>query len=79
MRALRMTKKPKAIALEARLRNCKHVVTLGVRSNFSDYSPPEAALIPIAFRIKLNNLPFLNCSRFVIRARGYFTENGRKV
>lgn len=34
-----------AIALEARLRNCKNVTTLGVRSNFSDYSSQEAELI----------------------------------
>jgi ribosomal protein S6--L-glutamate ligase len=34
-----------AIALEARLRNCKNVITLGVRSNFSDYSSQEAELI----------------------------------
>lgn len=33
------------IALEARLRNCKNVLTLGVRTNFSDYSPQEAELI----------------------------------
>jgi ribosomal protein S6--L-glutamate ligase len=35
----------KAIALEARLRDCKNVTTLGVRSNFSDYSRHEAELI----------------------------------
>ncbi|MGD2269597.1 MAG: RimK family alpha-L-glutamate ligase [Desulfobacterales bacterium] len=35
----------KVIALEARLRDCKNVITLGVRPNFSDYSPQEAALI----------------------------------
>ncbi len=29
------------IALEARLKNCKNVVTLGVRPNFSDYSDSE--------------------------------------
>jgi ribosomal protein S6--L-glutamate ligase len=39
------------IALEARLRNCKNVRTLGVRSNFSDYSPGEAALIRQADKI----------------------------
>jgi ribosomal protein S6--L-glutamate ligase len=37
--------KKKAIALEARLRKCKNVVTLGVRPNFNDYSPSEADLI----------------------------------
>ena len=40
-----------AIALEARLRNCKNVNTLGVRSNFSDYSSQEAALIRAADKI----------------------------
>ena len=39
------------IALEARLRNCKNVRTLGVRSNFSDYSPREAELIRQATKI----------------------------
>ena len=41
----------KVIALEARLKNCKNVRTLGVRSNFSDYSPQEAALIREAKKI----------------------------
>ncbi len=40
-----------AIALEARLRNCKNVITLGVRSNFSDYSPREAELIRTADKV----------------------------
>ena len=40
-----------AIALEARLRNCKNVNTLGVRSNFSDYSSQEAELIRGANKI----------------------------
>jgi len=39
------------IALEGRLKNCKNVITLGVRTNFSDYSPPEAELIRQADRI----------------------------
>ena len=39
------------IALEARLKNCKNVRTLGVRSNFSDYSPQEAELIRKADKI----------------------------
>ena len=39
------------IALEARLKNCKNVRTLGVRSNFSDYSPREAELIRKAAKI----------------------------
>ena len=40
-----MTKSKKVIALEARLKNCKNVVTLGVRPNFSDYSHTDADLI----------------------------------
>ena len=39
------------IALEARLKNCKNVRTLGVRTNFSDYSPREAELIRQADKI----------------------------
>jgi len=39
------------IALEARLKNCKNVRTLGVRPNFSDYSPREAELIRNAPKI----------------------------
>ena len=39
------------IALEGRLRNCKNVRTLGVRPNFSDYSPREAELIRKADKI----------------------------
>ena len=39
------------IALEARLKDCKNVRTLGVRTNFSDYSPQEAALIRKAKKI----------------------------
>jgi ribosomal protein S6--L-glutamate ligase len=39
------------IALEARLRNCKNVRTLGIRPNFSDYSPREAELIRRADKI----------------------------
>ena len=46
-----MTKKTKAIALGTRLRNCTNVITLGVRSNFSDYSPQEAELIRSAEKI----------------------------
>jgi len=41
----------KAIALESRLRDCKNVITLGVRSNFSDYSRREAELIRNAAKI----------------------------
>ena len=33
------------IALESRLRNCRNVLTLGVKPNFEDYSPGKAALI----------------------------------
>ena len=41
----------KAIALEGRLKECKNVVTLGVRPNFSDYKPAEADLIRKAKKI----------------------------
>ncbi|MGB2928974.1 MAG: RimK family alpha-L-glutamate ligase [Desulfobacterales bacterium] len=41
----------KVVALEARLKNCKNVVTLGVRPNFSDYSRKEADLIRKAEKI----------------------------
>jgi ribosomal protein S6--L-glutamate ligase len=46
-----MTNKPKAVALEGRLRECKNVVTLGVRPNFSDYTSEEADLIRHANKI----------------------------
>jgi ribosomal protein S6--L-glutamate ligase len=46
-----MTTKFEAIALEARLRNCRNVITLGVRPNFSDYSSEEADLIRKAAKI----------------------------
>jgi ribosomal protein S6--L-glutamate ligase len=39
------------IALEGRLKNCKNVITLGVRTNFSDYSPSEIELIRQADKI----------------------------
>ena len=38
----------KAIALEARLRGCRNVLTLGVKPNFSDYSDEEAQRIRTA-------------------------------
>jgi len=41
----------KAIALESRLRDCKNVITLGVRPNFSDYDRREAELIRNAKKI----------------------------
>jgi len=46
-----MTNSKKVIALEARLRGCRNVITLGVRTNFSDYSPQEADLIRSAEKI----------------------------
>jgi len=46
-----MSKKQKVIALENRLKGCRNVLTLGVRPNFSDYSPEEAALIRAAAKI----------------------------
>lgn len=41
----------KAIALESRLKGCRNVATLGVRPNFSDYSPEETACIRNAPKI----------------------------
>ena len=42
---------PKAIALEGRLRDCKNVITIGVRPNFSDYTSSESELIRAARKI----------------------------
>jgi len=39
------------IALESRLKACRNVITLGVRTDFSDYSPEEAELIRKADKI----------------------------
>ena len=44
-------KSKKVIALEARLKGCQNVITLGVRPNFSDYSHKEAELIRKADKI----------------------------
>jgi ribosomal protein S6--L-glutamate ligase len=41
----------KVIALEARLKHCRNVMTLGVWPNFSDYSPQEARLIQAVEKI----------------------------
>jgi ribosomal protein S6--L-glutamate ligase len=41
----------KAIALEARLKSCRNVITLGVKPNFTDYSAAEAALIHQAGKV----------------------------
>lgn len=41
----------KAIALEGRLRNCRNVLTLGVKTNFADYSPADQQLIRQASKI----------------------------
>jgi ribosomal protein S6--L-glutamate ligase len=46
-----MNDRPQAIALEGRLRRCRNVLTLGVKTNFSDYGPAEAALIREAGKI----------------------------
>ena len=46
-----MSTNHKVIALEARLRKCTNVRTLGVRPNFSDYSPAEINLIRSAPKI----------------------------
>lgn len=39
------------VALEARLKGCKNVITLGVRPNFSDYGPKESELIRKAEKV----------------------------
>ncbi len=41
----------KAVALEARLKSCRNVITLGVKPNFTDYSAAEAALIRQARKV----------------------------
>ncbi len=41
----------KVVALEARLKGCKNVLTLGVRPNFYDYRPDEAEKIRRARKI----------------------------
>lgn len=48
-----MNRRPqqKAIALEARLRGCRNVLTVGVKPNFSDYSDEEASMIRAARKI----------------------------
>jgi len=48
---LTMSPDAKAIALEGRLRDCRNVMTLGVRPNFSDYNPREVDLIRRAAKI----------------------------
>ncbi len=40
-----------AVALGARLRSCRNVITLGVRTNFDDYPPDEAQMILSAEKI----------------------------
>ncbi len=44
-------KRFKAVALEGRLRHCRNVITLGVKTNFGDYSEQDARLIREADRI----------------------------
>lgn len=46
-----MTEPPKAIALESRLLRCRNVLTLGVRTNISDYSTGEMELMRAARKI----------------------------
>lgn len=41
----------KAVALEGRLRRCRNVITLGVKTNFTDYNQEDARLIRDATRI----------------------------
>jgi len=42
---------PPAVALEYRLRDCRNVVSLGVKPNFTDYTPAERTLIKRAGKI----------------------------
>lgn len=46
-----MNSEPKAICLELHLRFCPSVLCLGVRPNFADYPPKEAAMIRDAEKI----------------------------
>jgi ribosomal protein S6--L-glutamate ligase len=41
----------RVIALEARLKGCRNVITLGVKPNFSDYGPEECELIRNAKKV----------------------------
>jgi ribosomal protein S6--L-glutamate ligase len=41
----------KVVALEARLRNCHNVITLGVRPNYGDYTTAELALMQASRKI----------------------------
>ena len=47
----RAPKSVKAVALGSRLRKCRNVITLGVRTNLSDYSEPDKELILNANKI----------------------------
>jgi len=49
-----------AVALEARLRGCRNVITLGVRPNFSDYSDTDAALIREAEKIYYPSIYYID-------------------
>ena len=46
-----MNLKPKVIALEGRLKNCRNVETLGVKTHFADYSLPDQQRIRRAQKI----------------------------
>ncbi len=46
-----MSSESKAVALELHLKSCSNVTCLGVRPNFSDYSPDQAAMIRDAPKI----------------------------
>lgn len=46
-----MSESRQAIALESRLKKCRNVLTLGVKTNFSDYGEMEARLIRNAEKI----------------------------
>jgi len=46
-----MINKTKKIALEARLKDCKNIITIGIKPDFSNYSASEAELIRNAEKI----------------------------
>jgi ribosomal protein S6--L-glutamate ligase len=52
-------KKRTVVALEKRLRNCRNVITLGVKPNFNDYSTQDATLIRESEKIYYPSLHYI--------------------
>lgn len=81
-----MTETNEVIALEARLRGCKNVKTLGVRTNFSDYDTHEAGLIreakkiyyPTTFYADLFDAMGKRPFRAIIRINAFRTRSSRQ-